>query len=464
MNKLNSAGKVMKHVFRLILVLLLCVGFSSIDSHISSANLNDTEILTDSEAHHLTKILASDITNRLDSLVSKFASRYRFSGNILVAYDGSEIFSKSVGYADPLKKEPVKAGTIFQLASVSKQFTAAAILILINDGRLNFEDELSKYIPELPYNNITIKHLLHHLSGLPNYMYLVDKYWKADDAPDNEDVIDLMAKYKLPLYFIPGSRYDYSNTGYVMLATVVQRISGLTLNEFCQRHIFNPLGMKNTFVYSSADTTITRAQTDGFRASRSGFVRIRETHNDGPVGDKGVCSTAEDMLKWDNALYKESPIKQELLQIAFSPSTTNSGKEVPYGCGFRIRDCNGCKVVYHNGIWEGSRINFHRFIDLKHTIIVLNNTSISSNHELVRLIEGTLNNETSLSITSKITRMVLEEGLQSALGYYSELAETDPVLRPDIRKLMQAADYMYSIGKDKKAEELKELCKAMVTI
>lgn len=454
----------MKLLYRIILVTLLVIGFSPIESHISSANLIESQILTDAESHQLTKILASDIIERLDSLVNRFSSRYRFSGNILVAYEGSEIYTKSVGYADPLKKEPVKAGTIFQLASVSKQFTAAAIMLLKSDGRLDFDDQLVKYIPELPYPSVSINHLLHHLSGLPNYMYLVDKYWKQDYAPDNEDVVNMMAKYKLPLFFHPGSRYDYSNTGYVMLATVVERISGLSLNEFLQRRIFQPLGMKNTFIYSAADTTVSRMQIDGFRAYRSGFVRIRDTHNDGPVGDKGVCSTAEDMLKWDNALYNESPLNQELLQIAFTPAVTTSGKEIPYGCGFRIRDCNGCKVVYHNGIWEGSRINFHRFIDQGHTIIILNNTSISSNHELVRLIEKTINQENTLRITTQLTRIVIDEGLQAALDYYAGLSENEPFEHPDIRKLMQAADYMYSIGKDKKAEEIKELCKAMVAI
>ncbi|HLO89975.1 MAG TPA: serine hydrolase domain-containing protein [Lentimicrobium sp.] len=454
----------MKLLYKLILVTLLVIGFSPIDSRIASANLNESEILTDAETVQLTRILASEVIERLDSLIDKFSLHYRFSGNVLVAYKGQEIFTKSVGYADPLKKEPVKTNTIFQLASVSKQFTAAAILLLKAEGRIDFDDPLVKYIPELPYSSVNIYHLLHHLSGMPNYMYLVDKYWKEDKAPNNEDVVDLMAQHKLPLFFKPGSRYDYSNTGYVMLATVVERVTGLSLNDFLQRRIFQPLGMENTFVYSTADTTVSRKQADGFRAGRYGYIKIGITDNDGPVGDKGVCSTTEDMLKWDNALYKESPINQELLQVAFSPVTTSTGREVPYGCGFRIRECNGSKVIYHNGIWEGSRINFHRFIDRGNTIIVMNNTSISSNHELVRLIEKTLNDETTLDITTKITRLVIDEGLQSALDYYNSLCEIDPLLHPDIRKIMQAADYMYSIGKDKKAEEIKALCKSMVSV
>lgn len=443
---------------------MFIVGYAPYESRIVSANLNEIEILTDTESRQLHSIIASDVISQLDSLIESFTGHYRFSGNILVAFGGEAIYSKSVGYADPIKREPLKSESVFQLASVSKQFTAAATMLLAQDGLIDFSDPLSKYIPELPYKDITISHLLHHISGLPNYMYLIDKYWKDKSAPDNEDVIDLMAKYRIPLFFKPGSRYDYSNTGYVMLATVVQRVSGMSLNTFLQKRVFGPLEMKNTFVYSSADTSITRSQIDGFRAYRSGYSRIIDSHHDGSVGDKGICSTTEDLYKWDRALYNGNIISQEMLEKAFNPATTTGGKEVMYGFGFRIKESNGSKVIYHNGIWEGSRTNFHRFIDKQNTIIILNNTSISSNHELVRLIENTLNQDSSLLITSRITKLLVEKGQKPALEYYNEIQETQPFNRPDIRKLMLAAEFMHSIGKENKAAEIEELCKAMVAI
>lgn len=454
----------MRLLYRFVLIALFFIGFSSYESRIASATYVESEILTNNELHDLTRLIADDVILKIDSLVNRFSSHYRFSGNIIVAYDGSEIYSKSVGYADPLKKEPAKPETIFQLASVSKQFTAAAIMLLQSDGKLNINDSLTKFIPELPYKGVVLTHLLHHISGMPNYMYLIDKYWHEVNPPDNEDVINLMAKYKIPLFFKPGSRYDYSNTGYVLLATVVERVSGLSLNDFLQKRVFQPLGMKNTFVYCSSDTTVKRAQADGFRATRRGYVRIQESDHDGIVGDKGVCSTTADLLKWDNALYESSFLNDELRELAFSPAMTSTGREVPYGCGFRLRDCNGCKVVYHNGIWEGSRTNFHRFIDQRNTIIILNNTSISSNHELVRLIEATLNHETSLEVTARITKLLINEGYQAAYDYYYEIQETDPIARPDIRKLMQAVEYLEKIGKVNKAEEFKKLCQSMVTV
>jgi CubicO group peptidase (beta-lactamase class C family) len=454
----------MKLLIRFVLLSLFFFGFSSLESRITSATYTESEILTNNELHELTRLIADDVISKVDSLVTRFATNHRFNGNIMVAYDGSEIFHKSVGYSDPLKKEPAKPETIYQLASVSKQFTAAAIMLLQSDGKLNINDSLSKYIPELPYKGVLISHLLHHTSGVPNYMYLIDKYWNDVTPPDNEDVIHLMARCKVPPFFRPGSRYDYSNTGYVILATIVQRISGFSLNDFLQKRVFQPLGMKNTFVYSSSDTTVQRAQIDGFRATKRGFVRIRDTHHDGIVGDKGVCSTTADLLKWDNALYENTLFDDELKELAFSPAVTTSGKEIPYGCGFRLRECDGCKVVYHNGIWEGARTNFHRFIDKRNTIIILNNTSTSLNHELVRLIEATLNNETSVEVTTQITKLLINEGYQAAYDYYYEIQETNPMVRPDIRKLMKAIEYLEKIGKGDKAEEFKKLCHTMVSV
>lgn len=454
----------MKLLIRIIFAFVLIIGFSPFDPQISSANYNENEILSDEENSQLSQILASDIVLKIDSLVNAFTTQQRFSGNVLVALGGNAIYNRSIGYGDPIRKEPVLESDIFQLASISKQFTAAAIMLLKSDGRIDYSDSLSKYIPELPYKGITISHLLHHLSGLPNYMYLIDKYWNEDRDPDNEDVVDLMAKYKLPLFFKPGSRYDYSNTGYVMLGTVVQRVSGLSLNEFLQRRLFKPLGMESTYVYSTTDTSIGRRQVDGFRATRRGFIRIADSHHDGPVGDKGVCSTTGDLLKWDNALYKGTVLSTDLLAQAFEPTVTDAGKEIPYGHGFRLRESNGAKVVYHNGIWEGARTNFHRFVEDGSTIIVLNNTSVGSNHELVRLIEGALSQDKTLPLTQKISKLLIEEGLESAMDYYTEASENDPFQHPDIRKFMKAADFMYSIGKDRKAEDFRQLCEMMISI
>lgn len=448
----------MKLLPRVTLILLLVFGFSPYDSRIASANFSESEILTEQESLDLYKILSADKIARLDSLISTFSLRTRFSGNVLVAINGHSIYERSVGMADPLSKTAATPETVFQLASVSKQFTAAAIMMLKSDGRLTFDDLLIKYLPELPYRDVTLRQLLHHMGGLPNYMYLTDNFWDKSTPPDNEDVVELMAKHKIPAFFRPGTRYDYSNTGYVMLATVVERISGLSLNEFLQRRLFRPLGMKSTYIYSTADTSVKKCHIDGFRAMRSGYIRIADTRNDGPVGDKGVCSTTGDMFKWDRALYNGSPISAEILAEAFTGMATSAGKEIPYGYGFRLRDFNGQKVVYHNGLWEGARTNFHRYLDTQSTIIILNNTSIRTNHELVYLIEALIGGSTAGNPTEMLANLAMEEGVTQAYEMYDGIKHDTPAIQVDFRKIMAVSVYLQKIGKTEKANQLEEFC------
>ena len=451
----------MKILPKLLLVFMLVFFTTGNANRISSANNSESEILTRNQSLQLSKILDSRLLHQLDSITDVYASRKGFSGNVLVAIDGLNVFEKSLSYADPISKRPLQTSSIFQLASVSKQFTAAAILLLKTDDQIDLDDDLSKYIPELPYQKITIRHLLHHMSGLPNYMFLVDKYWDKAKAPTNEEVIGLMAKHKLPAFFKPGLKYDYSNTGYVILASVVERVSGMSLNTFLQRRLFGPLGMKNTFVYSSADTSVMHRQEEGYRPLKSGYARIGETKNNGAVGDKGVCSTTGDLFLWDQALYAGSPIPFYLIQEAFLPSKTNAGKEVAYGYGFRLKVENEKPVNYHNGVWEGFRTNFHRFPTSRNTIIVLNNTSTRLNHQLVRDIDSLINNQPSKDFTKMLVNIVLEEGVAKATEAMEEIRimHKDATFNPTA--ILEVASFMEKSGKPEAASRFTTLVSRM---
>ncbi|MDY0101806.1 MAG: serine hydrolase domain-containing protein [Lentimicrobium sp.] len=451
----------MRLLLKLTLVFLIVFFTTGNVNRISSANNSETEILTNSESLHLSQIIDSRLLYELDSLTDVYATQKGFSGNVLVAIDGLNVFEKSLKYADPILKKPFQSTSIFQLASVSKQFTAAAILLLKSDHLIDLDDELTQYIPELPYKDVTIRQLLHHTGGLPNYMYLVDKYWNKENAPDNEDVIELMAKYKLPIFFKAGYKYDYSNTGYVMLASIVERVSGLTLNDFLQRRVFGPLGMKNTYVYSSADTSVTHRQEDGFRALRRGYARISETKNNGPVGDKGVCSTTGDLFLWDQALYNGSPISFDLLEEAFLPVKSSNGKEVAYGFGFRLKVENEQPVIYHNGVWEGFRTNFHRFPSTHNTIIVLNNTSTRLNHELVHDIDQLINYKSSQDFTKMLVNIVLEEGVTEAVEAVNEIRTLHKDATFNFRTILEVAEFMEQSGKPETASRFKSLVDEM---
>jgi CubicO group peptidase (beta-lactamase class C family) len=453
----------MKILLKLSLVFLIVFFTTGNANRISSANNSETEILTSNESLQLSKIIDSKLLLALDSITNVYATQKGFSGNVLVAIDGLNVFEKSLKYADPISKKPFQSTSIFQLASVSKQFTAAAILLLKADDLLDLDDELTKYISELPYKGVTLRQLLHHTGGLPNYMYLVDKYWNQENCPDNEDIIELMAKYKLPVFFRPGYKYDYSNTGYVMLATVVERVSGMSLNDFLQRTVFGPLGMKSTYVYSSADTSVKHHQEDGFRALRRGYARIYETKNNGPVGDKGVCSTTGDLFLWDQALYHGSPISFDLLEEAFLPAKSSNGKEVAYGFGFRLKLENEQPVIYHNGVWEGFRTNFHRFPSTRNTIIVLNNTSTRVNHELVNDIDQLINYKSSQDFTKMIVNIVLEEGVSEAVEAVKEIRSLHKDATFNFRTILKVAEFMEQSGKPETASRFKSLVDEMTS-
>ncbi|MDD4597605.1 MAG: serine hydrolase [Lentimicrobiaceae bacterium] len=446
----------MKVSLRITLTLLLVLSFSFDNNWISSATFSKSEILTNQDQIELNRILSHEKIIQIDSLLNKYDSQNNFHGNILVAIDGAVVAERAMGYADPIRRTPCNTSMVYQLASVSKQFTAAAIMLLKADGRLDFSDKITKYIPEIPYNSVTISHLLHHTGGMPNYMYLVDKYWNENYPPDNEDVINLMARYKLPVFFRAGYRYSYSNTGYMLLATVVQRVSGLSLNQFLQRRIFAPLGMKDTYVYSSADAE-DHKHISGFRPLRRGYASIPETLNDGPVGDKGVCSTLADLFIWDRALYEGFPLSSTLVEEAFTPVVAANGRQVDYGYGFRIKQVNGDKAIYHNGVWEGFRTNFHRYPTHRNTIIALNNTSIRNNHLLVSQIENILYGGNPDDPTKLLVYLTIEEGLDHAFETFLSLSPQERESSVDFQKIIQAAGYLASTGKIHKAAELSQL-------
>ncbi|MBW6492280.1 MAG: beta-lactamase family protein [Lentimicrobium sp.] len=451
----------MKLLLKIILVFLFSFLLTENSSLTTSASNSENELLTGFETLELSKIIDYRILRGLDSITDFYARQKGFSGNVLVAIDGLNVFEKSLNYADPLRKTPLNSSNVFQLASVSKQFTAAAILLLKADGRLDLDDELVKFIPELPYKGITIRHLLHHTGGLPNYFYLIDKYWKSAQHPDNEDIIDLMARYKLPAFFKPGLKYDYSNTGYVMLASVVERVSGLPFSEFLQRRIFSPLGMKQTYVYSTAESNSGRQHLDGFRALKNSYVRINATKNNGPVGDKGVCSTVGDLFIWDQALYSGSPVPAVLLEESFMPAKAANGTEIPYGFGFRLKTVNNQEVVYHNGVWEGFRTNFYRYPASGNTIIILNNTSTRVNHEMVTDFETLFNNQPKADYTKMLVNILIEEGLPAAAEAFTELKSQYKEATINLRSIVQVADFLEQSGKPSLASQFYTMVSLM---
>ena len=371
-------------------VCLLIVSFMFISSTFNEKiKTSEGSVLT-TEAENIAEVvLANKKIEQLDSLLTKSINSKIFNGSIMVSIGNKYDYYRSFGFSNFQTKDSLNSQSIFQLASVSKQFTAMAIMLLHEKGKLDYEDNAIKYLPDLPYENITIRQLLNHTTGLPNYMWLLEHHWKSKDLPYNTDVIELLAEHNLHLYFKPGTRFDYSNTGYILLASIVEKISNEKFADFITKNIFLPLGMNNSFVYSRALDRKYIKKLNGYRRYRRRYLRNSETVHDGVVGDKGIYSTTEDLCKWDQALYTEILVSKETLEEAFVPLTLKNNNHWQYGFGFRLKELNGQKIAYHYGAWNGFKTCLIRYLNDKNTVIVLNN----SNHGLygiVRRIESIL--------------------------------------------------------------------------
>jgi CubicO group peptidase (beta-lactamase class C family) len=259
-------------------------------------------------------------------------------------------------------------------------------MLLKQNGKLSYEDSVQHYFPMFPYKNITIRMLMIHKSGLPEYFYFADKFWEDRSKPiSNIDVINLMIKHHPQRYYLPDKKYNYINTNYCILAAIIEEISGDTFEEFMHDNIFDPLQMTNTFIYNKTR----RLENNNFAIGYTRRNRIAEnTYLNGVVGDKGIYSTIEDMLKFDQALYNDFPLKLSILNEAFEPAHDRLHIHDNYGFGWRInaRDSTN-KIVYHTGWWKGFRSYFIRQIGTKKTIIVLSNMSNQSVFGTKELIE-----------------------------------------------------------------------------
>ncbi|MDR4988177.1 MAG: serine hydrolase domain-containing protein [Bacteroidales bacterium] len=315
--------------------------------------------------------------------ITRYLLAQRFNGSVLVARHGTVLVNRSFGFSDFRNHTPLRQETPFQLASITKTFTATAVLMLHHEGLLSIDDTLTKHIPEFPWPNITVRHLLTHTSGLQNYMWMVERYWQHRHRPNNEDMLQLFLKYPRPVDFRAGSRFAYSNTGYAFLGLLIERVSGQSYADFIHQHIFEPLEMHHSFVYNPhSEAPMTSDRAYGFRLWRNRYIVIPDVHHDGVMGDKGIYSNTLDLYKWDRAISNNRLLPDSLWQQAFEYTLLANGRPVRYGMGWRLQSYLDNHVVHHPGRWNGFRTAFKRFVDDDATLILLGNTS----RDLTRLI------------------------------------------------------------------------------
>ena len=323
----------------------------------------------------------------LENLVREAHEKGIFNGTWLYAEHGEIISKGAVGFRDVEDRLPMQEDSIFDLASVSKQFTAAAIVLLVRKGLVGLEDEITKYFPGLPYPGVTVRQLLTHTGGVPDYFddinWLIGIWEKESRIPDNNDVLRFLCEGEAEPYFAPGDGFEYSNS---VLALIVERVSGVPFEDFMRKNIFEPVGMDAT--------AVCHVRRDGWPSDR--FVRSLVLEDgkyilpdnskndsdvipeDGTSGEGNVYSNIFDLLAWDRALREETVLTREEQQLMVTPVKLNSGEVFAdeqgagYGFGWEIRnDAELGLVVAHGGWHKGAYAQYERFVDADGLLVLL---------------------------------------------------------------------------------------------
>lgn len=348
-----------------------------------------------------------DYLPTFENALQSLHQTHRFNGTYLYAENGKVISKKALGNADPLANQPLNTQTAFNLASVSKQFVAISILMLQEKGQIQLSDSLAQFIPEMPYPSVTIQQLLQHTSGIPEYFELFQQIRSPLDTLNNEGLINLFVKLHPPLDFASGTQWRYCNTNYVLLVSIIEKITKQPFANFFAQYIAKPLGLKNSYVYHIGMPLPPSNRAIGF-AENGETPKIDDfTYLDGVVGDGNIFSSVEDLLIWDQSLYGNKLITQKTLQLAFQPAILKDGTTHPYGLGWAIGK-PGSGVYWHTGGWTGFRNVIIRDTKLKRTTIVL--SSGSNGNAIQAAIKFSKLDSIKITPTTLIQNIVLMDG------------------------------------------------------
>ena len=332
----------------------------------------------------------------MENLARELQKKDAFNGTWLYAENGEIVSKGALGFRDPADTLPITEDSIFQLASVSKTFTAAAVMLVMRQGLLSPEDKITKFFPELTeYQDVTVRHLLNHTSGIPDYFDDTDwfiKIWKEEKrVPGNDEILRFLLETKAKPYFAPGEGLHYSNTGYNLLALLVERLSGVPYEEFLQKNIFDPAGMTSTHCChirrdgvpfeNYAQATVYDGDEEDKCVADVDSAEVGEVAAfDGLNGDDYVYTNIFDMLKWDRALREGKLLTLEEQTLMYTPGKLNNGEDavydeddgLGYGFGWAVgRDESLGPVVSHSGGMPGVATWFERFPDADRVLVIL---------------------------------------------------------------------------------------------
>ena len=307
----------------------------------------------------------------IDALMAEYASPNTPGAAVLVMKDDTIVFSKAYGLADLEEQRPVTPATNFRLASVTKEFTAMCIMLLVERGRMSYEDSLAKFFPDFPaYGRaITIREILNHTSGLVDYESLI---------PDSEtvqvldkDCLALLMKVD-SLYFPPGTKFQYSNTGYALLALIIEKVSGQNFADFLKENIFDKVGMSTTVAFENGVPSVHK-RAYGYSYTKGQWLRTDQSVTSAVLGDGGIYSNVEEMSQWVTALHRHALISPATQQAAWTEGQLNDGTLIDYGFGWHLETYRGIRHPHHGGSTMGFRNHIHLFPEQKLMVVVLTN-------------------------------------------------------------------------------------------
>ena len=326
------------------------------------------------------------VTARVDEVFSRFDKPDSPGCALAVIRDGQIIYKRGYGMSNLEHAIPISPASIFHIASISKEFTAMAIVMLAQQGKLSLDDDVRKYVSEVPDfgERITIRHLIHHTSGLRDQWSLLEMAgWREDDVITEGDILDLISRQKA-LNFKPGEEHLYSNTGYTLLAVIVKRVSGLSLREFAETNIFKPLGMTRTHFHDD-HSMIVKDRTSAYQPRPGGGLKVSIPVFD-TYGATSLFTTVEDMAKWDQNFVDRKVGGDAVIDQMVQPGLLNNGKKLDYAFGLSVGNYKGLKTVGHGGSDAGYRADFVRFPDQRFSVVCLCNLSTSNPSAITRRV------------------------------------------------------------------------------
>ncbi len=354
--------------FILLFLTLSCKKEKTVLAHNVKKEVKDTVLRIkplDIKLNNISTEYKSSKHQSIENFYDNVWPKDNLSGGLLVAKNGVILYETYGGLSNRKTKEKINANTPLHLASISKVLTAAVILKLIDFNKLELDQKINTILPEFPYEDITIKMLLNHRSGLPNYAYFCDdrKIWDRNML-QNQDILDLLAKHKFDLYFKPDKKFGYCNTNYAMLALVIEKITHMNYRDAMKKIIFDPLGMKDTYVFDYEKHKETSSRSYKGNNVLYGFDFLDDVY-----GDKNIYSTPRDLLKFDMATYSKDFLNPDLVKKVFRGYSYEQKGVKNYGLGIRLHEWkSGEKLFYHNGWWHG---NTSSYVTLKRDTVAI---------------------------------------------------------------------------------------------